>query len=149
MQLRVEQDALKQQLAEERRQHSVQVQEALRANEELQEHIRRIRGSVAGQASPILHQVSFYQINAKLSHHHLAKRDSFVGRVQVADASSPARTAKEHNAHSEVYRLEQSRMSLQRQHQAAEEVQRAASHQCTTRAEAGTHFSTECSICQI
>ena len=51
VQLHVEQDALKQQLAEERRQHAVQVQEAVRANDELREHIRRIRGSAAGQTA--------------------------------------------------------------------------------------------------
>lgn len=49
MQLRVEQDALRQQLAEERRQQAVQVQEAVRANEELRDHIRRIKESTTGQ----------------------------------------------------------------------------------------------------
>lgn len=62
VQLRVEQDALKQQLAEERRQHSTQVQEALRANEELKEHVRRIRDSATGQALPSLQKVRCYAI---------------------------------------------------------------------------------------
>lgn len=105
-QLRVEQDALRQQLAEERRQQAVQVQEAVRANEELRDHIRRIKESTTGQTLEAAQQ-----------------------------ATSIWQPPSVDQAYIEVEELEQARTSKQDIYRVAEEAQRIASHQSTTRAE--------------
>lgn len=69
------------------------------------------------------------------------------GNAQAGEASRPARATLEDGAQAEVRQLEQTRLSLQQEQRTAEDLQRAASQQSTSRAEAGPDASF--AICRL